>query len=301
MPLVAANGIAIHVESWGDPSGEPLLLVRGLGSQIVHWPRAAIARFVALGFFVVAPDNRDAGLSQKFDGFGPIDGDDLARRAERGEPIRAPYRLEDFADDHFGVLDRFGLERAHVFGVSMGGMIVQTMAARRPDRVLSMTSVMSSSGNPDLPRAAPEVRWLLLAGPDDPDDRESAIAFTLACDRVWGSPGYPFDEAERARSIGRAYDRCWTPEGVKRQYAAVLAGGSRVDMLRTVSVPCLAIHGLDDALLPPEHGRDTARLVPGAALVEIPGMGHDLEGDLGPMTATLAARHMRAAARRARV
>ncbi len=294
MPRIAANGIAIHVESHGDPAAAPLLMARGLGSQIVHWPRAMIERLVALGFFVITPDNRDAGLSRKFDDFGPIDEEELARRAERGLPIRAPYRIEDFVDDHVGVLDRFGVRRAHVLGVSMGGMIAQTMAARRPERVITMTSVMSSSGNPDLPLGTPETRRMLLARPDDPCDRDSAIAFTLACDRVWGSPGYPFDEVERARLIGEAYDRCWTPEGVKRQYAAVLASGSRVAMLGTVAVPSLVIHGLDDALLPPEHGRDTARNIPGAALVEIPGMGHDLEGGLGPMIADLAARHARA-------
>ena len=294
MPLIDARGVSIWVESHGDPGAAPLLLARGLGSQIVHWPAAMIDRFVESGFFVVTPDNRDAGLSQKFDDFGPIDEARLERQVAEGRPVDAPYDLTAFADDHWSVLDALGVRRAHLMGVSMGGMIVQTMAARRPERTLTMTSVMSSSGNPELPLGTPETRALLLAQPPDGNDRDAVIAFTLRCDRLWGSPGYPFDEKERARLIGRAFDRCWTPEGVKRQYAAVRASGSRVEMLRSLAAPSLAIHGLDDALLGPEHGRDTACHIPGAALVEIPGMGHDLEGDLGPMVADIVARHARA-------
>jgi pimeloyl-ACP methyl ester carboxylesterase len=294
MPHIQANGIEIYVETHGDAGAVPLVLVRGLGSQIIHWPSAMLDRLVGAGFFVITADNRDAGLSQKFDSFGRIDEEELARQVEKGLPIDAPYPITAFGDDQFGVMDHFGIERAHIFGVSMGGMIVQTMAARRPDRVLSMTSVMSSSGNPAIPLGTPEVRKLLLAKPEDPEDRESIIAFTLQCDRVWGSPGYPFDEAEHAAFIGRAYDRCWTPEGVKRQYAATRSGGSRVAMLKTITVPGLVIHGLDDALLQPEHGRDTAANIPGAVLIEIPGMGHDLHGALAPMVADHVARFIAA-------
>ncbi len=294
MLMITANGIEIHVETHGDAAATPIVLVRGLGSQVIHWPAAMIDRFVAGGFFVITADNRDAGLSQRFDAWGTIDAEDMQQRLDAGEPLDVPYGVTDFADDQFAVMDHFGIEKAHVMGISMGGMIVQVMAARRPERLLSMTSVMSSSGNPEIPLGAnPEVRALLLAQPENPDDRDSVIAFTLRCDRVWGSPGYPFDEAERAELIGRAYDRCWTPEGVKRQFAAVRSSGSRVDLLKTISVPSLVIHGLDDCLIQPEHGRDTARCIPGAALVEIPGMGHDLEGDLGPMIANHVMRHAR--------
>lgn len=294
MPLIQANGIEIYVETHGDSGATPLVLVRGLGSQIIHWPAAMIDRFVAAGFFVITADNRDAGLSQKFDAWGTIDAQDMPRRLDAGEPLDVPYGVTDFADDQFAVMDHFGIDKAHIMGISMGGMIVQVMAARRPERLLSMTSVMSSSGNPDIPLgSSPEVRALLLAQPDKPDDRDSVIAFTLKCDRVWGSPGYPFNNAERADLIGRAFDRCWTPEGVKRQFAAVRSSGSRVELLKTITVPSLVIHGLDDCLVQPEHGRDTARYIPGAALVEIPGMGHDLEGDLGPMIANHVIRHAR--------
>lgn len=295
MPLVQANGIALWVETHGDPSGRPIVLVRGLGSQVIHWPRAMLDRFVAGGFFVVTADNRDAGLSQSFDHWGTIDEGAMQRRLAAGEPLDVPYTLDDFARDQFAVMDHAGLDRAHVLGISMGGMIVQVMAARQPRRVLSMASVMSSSGNPAIPLGTPQVRALLLAEPDDPGDRASVIAFTLRCDRVWGSPGYPFDEAGRAALIGRAWDRCWNPEGVKRQFAAVRSSGSRVDLLKTVGVPSLVVHGLDDSLVGVEHGRDTARHIRGAVLVEIPGMGHDLEGALGPLIADHAMRHARRA------
>ncbi len=290
IPHIQANGIEIYVETHGDATATPLVLVRGLGSQILSWPASMLDRFVKLGFFVITADNRDAGLSQKFDDFDPIDADKLACQVEEGLSIDAPYDVTAFADDQFGVMDHFGIDKAHIFGVSMGGIVVQTMAAQRPERVLSMTSVMSSSGNPDIPLGTPEVRELLLAQPDDPDDRDSVIAFTLQCDRAWGSPGYPFDEAKHADLIGRAYDRCWTPEGVKRQYAAMRSSGSRV----AITVPSFIIHGLDDALLQPEHGRDTAANIPGAVLIEIPGMGHDLHGDLGPMIANHTARFINA-------
>ena len=285
MPHIQANGIEIYVETHGEPSATPLVLVRGLGSQIISWPQSMLEHLVEQGFFVITADNRDAGLSQKFDDFGPIDEEELARQVEQRLPINAPYDVTAFCDDQFAVMDHFDIKAAHIFGVSMGGMIVQTMAARCPARVLSMTSVMSSSGNPDIPMGTPEVRVLLLAQPEDPNDRDSVIAFTLECDRAWGSPGYPFDAAEHADFIGRAYDRCWTPEGVKRQYAAVRSSGSRTDMLKTITAPSLIIHGLDDTLLQPEHGRDTAANIPGAMLVEIPGMGHDLHGGLGDMIA----------------
>ena len=291
MPVIAASGTEIYAESHGDPAASPLVLVRGLGSQIIHWPSAMIARFVAGGFFVVTADNRDAGLSGKFDAWGVVDEEDMERRGEQGLPIAAPYGLADLADDQFAVMDHFGLARAHVMGISMGGMVVQVMAARRPGRVRSMTSVMSSSGDPALSLgSSAQVRALLLARPERPD-RDSVIAFTLRCDRVWGSPAYPFDETERAELIGRAFDRCWCPQGVKRQYAALRSSGSRVDLLGTIAVSSLVIHGLDDCLLGPEHGRDTARHIPGATLVEIPGMGHDLEGELGPMVANHVMRH----------
>jgi len=295
MPHIRANGIEIYVETHGDAKTTPLVLVRGLGSQVIHWPEAMLDRLVAAGFFVVTADNRDAGLSQRSDDWGTIDEADTQRRLDAGLPLDLPYTMTDMAADQIAVMDHFGLARAHIAGVSMGGMIVQLIAAHWPDRVISMTSIMSSSGNPAIPLGTPEVRKLLLASPEDPGDVESVVAFTLACDRVWGSPAYRFDDRAHADLVRRAYARCWTPEGVKRQWAAARANGSRVELLRTIRVPCLVIHGLDDALVQPEHGRDTAANIPGASLVEIPGMGHDLEGALGPMVANHIARHARSA------
>ena len=276
MPRVNANGVAIYVETRGDPAGRPLLLLRGLGSQIVHWPPSLLARLVERGFFAITPDNRDAGLSQTFD--------------DAGGEGEAPYRLDDIARDHIGVLDALSIARAHVLGISMGGMVAQIVAARWPRRTLTLASIMSSSGAPGLPRAAPHLRQLLLAEPPA-GGRAQAIAFTLQCDRAWGSPGFPFDEERRAELIGRAFDRCWSPQGTKRQYAAILASGPRTGLLEAISAPTLVIHGRDDPLLPIEHGRDTAGRIPGAELVEIAGMGHDLEGELGAMIADLVADH----------
>ena len=295
MPQVQANGISIHVETHGNRNATPLILVRGLGSQIVHWPKALIDSFVANGFFVITHDNRDAGLSQKFDDWGTIDEADIQHRLEAGEALDVPYRMEDMAADAIAVLDHFGIARAHLVGISMGGMIAQLAAVHYPDRLTSMTSIMSSSGNPAIPLGTEEARALLLEQPEDPDDRDCIIAFTLKADRVWGSPGYPFDEAARADLIGRAYDRCWTPEGVERQWAAARADGSRVERLKTIRLPSLIVHGLDDALVQAEHGRDTAANIPGAELVEIPGMGHDLEGEPSLMIVEHVTRHARRA------
>ena len=279
MTAITANGITIEVERHGPPSAVPLLLVRGLGSQLIHWPAALIEGFVRGGFHVITYDNRDAGLSQKFAAAGRPDIAAMQARLAVGQEVAAPYRIEDMAADGIGVLDVLGIAAAHVFGISMGGMIVQQMALDHPGRLLGATIVMSSSGAPGLPPATPEAEAMLLAEPDDPSDRASVIAHTLRGDRVWGSPGFPFDEAERRALIGRALDRCHCPDGVTRQYAAVLASrGRRFARLDEIRVPVLVIHGTDDTLLPLAHGRDIAARIPGARLVEIEGMGHDLEG-----------------------
>lgn len=281
MTAITANGITIEVERHGPPSAAPLLLVRGLGSQLIHWPAALIDGFVRAGFHVITYDNRDAGLSQKFAAAGRPDIAAMQARLSAGQEVTAPYRIEDMAADGIGVLDTLGIAAAHVFGISMGGMIVQQMALDHPGRLLSATIVMSSSGAPGLPPATPEAEAMLLAEPDDPSDRESVIAHTLRGDRVWGSPGFPFEEAKRRALIGRALDRCHCPEGVTRQYAAVLAGRNRrFARLGEVRVPALVIHGTDDTLLPLAHGRDIAARIPGAKLLEVAGMGHDLEGGI---------------------
>lgn len=280
MANIQANGISIEVERHGAEGAVPLLLVRGLGSQIIHWPDRLIDRFVANGFHVITYDNRDAGLSQKFDEWGLPDIEDVRRRAADGLAPGLAYSMNDMAADGIGVLDALGISAAHVLGISMGGMIVQLMAHHAPERFRSATIVMSSSGNRDLPGRSPEMERLLLSQPDDPNDRGQFIEHTLRCDKVWGSPGFPFEDHAQRTLIGRAYDRCHCPAGLARQYAAVIANGPRTNLLKAIQMPVLVVHGTRDPLTPIEHGRDIAANIASADLIEIEGMGHDLEGSI---------------------
>lgn len=279
MTGIAANGTTVEAERHGPVSGRPILLIRGLGSQLIHWPRRMIDGLVGSGFHVIVFDNRDSGLSQKFDAAGSPDWLALKASLAEGRPVELPYTIGDMARDAVGVLDAFGISAAHMLGISMGGMILQTLAQEFPERLRTATIVASSSGSPDLPPRLPEVEALLLSEPECPG-REAYIAHTLKCDRIWGSPGYPFDECERRALIGRAYDRCHCPEGVGRQYAAIAACSSGFAELECITVPTLVIHGANDALLPIAHGKDIAARIPGAKLITIPGMGHDLEGEI---------------------
>ena len=279
MARIVANGIAIEAERHGPASGRPMLLIRGLGSQLIHWPRRMIDGLVRAGFHVIVFDNRDSGLSQKFDAAGSPDIEALRAEPDEGRSANLPYTVGDMARDAVGVLDTFGIGAAHALGISMGGMILQTMAREFPDRLQSATIVASSSGSPDLPTRSPEIEALLLSEPEG-TGREAHVAHTLKCDHVWGSPGFPFDEDERRTLIERAYDRCHCPEGVGRQYAAVTACRTGFADLEGITVPTLVIHGTDDTLLPVAHGEDIATRIPGAKLVTIPGMGHDLEGGI---------------------
>lgn len=263
MAQIKANGIDIEVERHGDPAAPPLLMIRGLGTQIIHWPKDMIDAFIAAGFHVITYDNRDAGLSQSFAG-GPT------------------YTVADMAADGIGVLDALGLDKAHVFGISMGGMILQSMLLDHRERLKSATIIMSSSRAEELPGRAPEMEELLFADPGDPaEDLEGVVEHILHCDRVWGSPGFPFDEAERRALIIRAIERSYRPDGVMRQGMAVMTADSPAARLGEVTTPVLVIHGDSDALLPAAHGRDIATRIPGARYEEIAGMGHDLDGGVG--------------------
>jgi len=271
MPFATNGSVQLFYETFGDPSDPTLVLVNGLGSQCLNFRPEWCERFVARGYQVVRMDNRDVGLSTHLDDVVP----DLAGVVAvmtAGEQPGVPYRLSDMAADVLAVLDTIGVDSAHVMGVSMGGMIVQALAFDHPDRVRSMTSVMSSTGEPEFGQATPVARARLLGPPAS--DRASAIANHLEGLRIWGSPG-KVDEAAQARYAGEAFDRAFDPNGVARQLMAITADGSRAERLRTVRVPTLVLHGSADPLIEPSGGERTAELVPGARFVLIEGMGHD--------------------------
>lgn len=290
MAQVDANEIRIEADRIGDPEADAILLIRGLGTQMCQWP-ASFLEGLSRELQVVIFDNRDVGLSHKFDDDGAPDLSGLRGSGDRG--AAAPYLLRDMAADCVGVLDAFGIERAHVFGISMGGMIAQEVAGAFPDRVRSLVSVMSSSGDPSLPPPTPEAMRVLMEAPERPDDRDCVIEHGLKGRRVVGSPGYVDPDDVVRSELGEAFDRCSHPVGVARQLAAVLSSGSRTAMLQQLRVPTLVIHGLDDPLVHPEGGRHTAAMVPGARLEEIPGMGHDIPLGLVPELVGLVLDHVR--------
>lgn len=256
----ALNGnCQIYYESFGDPGDPTLLLVNGLGSQCINYHQDWCEMFAGRGLHVVRYDNRDVGMSSKFDG-APVGAHGQA------------YVLSDMAEDAIAVLDAVGVERAHVMGLSMGGMIVQTLAIEHPDRLLSMTSVMSRTGEPGYGESTPEAFALLTSPPAV--DRESYIASSIVGLHVWGSP--EFADEKRWRGIAeRAFDRCFDPMGTTRQFYAIGASPPRADHLREVTTPTLVMHGDRDTLIDISGGRRTAELIPGARFVVIDGLGHD--------------------------
>jgi pimeloyl-ACP methyl ester carboxylesterase len=274
MPRANANGIEIEYEQFGPSGGPSLLLIMGLGAQMILWEEEFIGLFVDRGYRVTRFDNRDVGLSSKLDHAGPANVMQVMAQTRSGETPDVPYTLDDMADDTAGLLDALEIERSHVVGASMGGMIAQTLAIRHPRRVRSMVSIMSSTGNPELPPAKPEAMALLMRPPAA--DRESAIENGVESRKLLSGSAHPFDEERARRNTALAYDRCFYPAGQSRQTAAIIAHGNRVDRLRRLDVPTLVIHGDVDPLVPVEGGHDTARSVPGADLLIIPGMGHDL-------------------------
>jgi pimeloyl-ACP methyl ester carboxylesterase len=294
MPNIDANGIRIEYDTFGDRGAEPLLLVMGLGAQMLLWDEAFCAGLADRGHFVVRFDNRDIGLSTHFDAHGVPDMVAVMTSAATGQPVSVGYTLDDMADDAVGLCDALGLRDAHFVGASMGGMIVQTVAIRHPGRVRSMVSIMSTTGNPALPPARPEI-LALLAGPA-PLGREANIDASVETWRRIGSPGFPFDEAEvRARSA-QLYDRSHHPAGQARQLAAIVAHGNRKPKLESVRAPTLVIHGTDDPLVPVEGGKDTAAAIPGSELLLIPGMGHDLPRPIFPKLVDAISSHTHKAA-----
>lgn len=297
MTAFEANGIEIDAEEFGEKTGAPLLLIRGLGSQRTAWPEEFLAGLVERGHRVITFDNRDAGLSTKFQDSGSMDLAEALGRAARGEPIDAPYSLDEMGLDAVGLLDALEVETAHVAGISMGGMIAQLLAARHGERLRSLASIMSSSGASGLPGPTPEAAAALMSRPEDPNDRECVIRHAVETEKVFASPGYPPGDTYLRAVAERAYDRCYCPEGIGRQMLAVLSGMGRAELLKTIRVPTLVIHGVDDPLIPVGAGMDTAKRIPGAELRLVPGMGHDIAPGLAPTLAEAIAEHAAAAER----
>jgi pimeloyl-ACP methyl ester carboxylesterase len=264
------NGITLCYETFGDPSAPPVLLVMGLGTQMIAWDTRFCEDLASRGFFVVRFDNRDTGRSTRLDG-AHVPG--LAEIALRRIPNPA-YKLADMALDTVGLMNALALESAHVVGVSMGGMIAQTIAARRPERVLSLTSIMSSTGS--RWRGQPALRTYRQFLRPVSTDRATYIAQTAALFEIIGSPGFERDDDDLRSLLAAMYDRGHDPGSVSRQLAAILASGDRTAELRRITAPTLVIHGTADKLVAPSGGRATARAIPGARLLKIEGMGHDL-------------------------
>ena len=263
MARAKANGIELEYESFGDPGSETVLLINGLGSQMTRWPEAFCALLVKQGLRAVRFDNRDVGRSTWL-----ADGD--------------AYRVEDMAADAVGLLDALSVAKAHIVGMSMGGMVAQTVASDFPGRTLSLTSIMSNTGNPDLPPATPAA-WAVISQPaPNPADREAFLAHAVHNAEVIGSPAYPWPPGALRQRAEQEVDRAFHPAGVARQMAAIRLSGDRREKVKSITAPTVVLHGAEDPLVPVEGGRDTAAVIPGAELRIIPGMGHDMPPTLYP-------------------
>jgi pimeloyl-ACP methyl ester carboxylesterase len=282
--------LELAYQTIGEPGDAPLLLVMGLGAQLIFWPDRFCELLADDGFFVVRYDNRDCGHSTVLDSLGTPS---LMEALTRGLDA-APYTLSEMAGDGMGLLDHLGIDAAHVVGASLGGMIAQTMAIEHPDRMLSLASIMSTTGARSVGDATAEAREVLMTRPPL-HDRGAFVESAAAARAVIGSRGLERDEAWTREIAGRSFDRGIHPEGTLRQLAAVVASGDRTDALRGVDVPTVVIHGTDDPLISITGGEATAAAVRGAALVRIDGMGHDLPpASWGPIVEAIAANAARA-------
>ena len=276
MPRAQANGIELEYEAFGDQAKPALLLIMGLGVQMLGWDERFCNMLADRGFHVIRFDNRDIGLSTHMSD-APVP-NPLQLLAQ--DFSSASYTLDDMADDTAGLLDALGITAAHVVGASMGGMIGQTLAAKHPDRVLSLTSIMSTTGAPEVGQPKPEILSVLIT--PAPADRDGYVNQIVNTFRAIGSPRYPVDEEWLRSLIEASYDRSHDPNGFMRQLAAILASGDRTEAIRQIKAPTLVIHGEDDPLIVVSGGEATAAAIPGAKLVKLPGMGHDLPPELWP-------------------
>jgi pimeloyl-ACP methyl ester carboxylesterase len=278
--IAKVNDIEIVFDTFGDPNKSPILLIMGLGAQMIDWKDDFCERLASRGYWVIRYDNRDAGLSTKFDDAGVPNMMQMLVASSQGETLESPYTIKDMVDDGVGLLDVLKIEKAHVIGVSMGGMIAQSMAIHYPDRLASLISIMSSTGEMDLPLPTPEA-LAVLTNPR-PTDREGYIESSVDGWRFLSGPKFPPDENIVRKQAGLKFDRGIHPAGVARQMAAILASGGRRESLKSVTIPTLVIHGDADPLVPVEGGVDTADAIPGAELIIMEGMGHYLPIELWP-------------------
>jgi len=291
--IARANGIDLCYEIFGDPAAEPMILIMGLGAQMIHWDDDFCRQLAARGFRVIRFDNRDIGKSSKLSGGKPLSALEMLKLRFLKIPIQAPYKLRDMAEDTIGLMDALGIKSAHVVGVSMGGMIAQEIAISFPRRLRSLTSIMSSTGNPKLPPPSREATAILMAPP--PKSREEYLERFAKTWKVLRVGRFPEDEAlDRARGE-RTFERGLNPAGVGRQLRAILASGSRKEGLHAVKTRTLVIHGTVDPLVHPAAGKDTAASIPGAKLVMIEGMGHALPIPFWPQIIDAIDKHAHAA------
>ena len=295
MAKYRSNGITLEAETFGNPQHPAIVLIMGLGCQLVVWPVALCETLAAAGFYVVRFDNRDIGLSEKIKGERDPQFFKNILRSKLGLKVRAPYTLSDMALDTLGLMDALNIERAHIVGLSMGGMIAQTLALDHPHRLRSLTSIMSTSNNPRLPQASFKVQQRLVRRPQG-RDREALIAHGAETWKVLASPKAIPSEAERRALAKLSVDRSVYPRGYVHQLLAILASGSRHKRLPDIRLPTLVIHGEDDPLVPVAAGHEQAKLIPGARLEVLQKMGHDLPTPLLPRIAELITAHAKAAA-----
>ena len=287
--MARANGIELCYETFGSPTSEPLVLIMGLAAQMVMWDDEFCSDLASRGFYVIRFDNRDIGKSTRLTGGGPIKVMDLLKLRFLKIPPASEYKLWDMAADVIGLLDALNIKSAHIVGASMGGMIGQELAIRYPDRVRSLTSIMSSTGNHRLPQPTREASAILLAPP--PKTKEEYIERFALTWKILRAGSFPQDEAKDRQRAERTHSRGLNPPGVMRQLRAILASGPRNDRLRTVRVPTLVIHGDVDPLVRLEAGKDTAAMIPGAKLLVIPNMGHAIPMPMWPQIIGAIAEH----------
>ena len=295
--IARANGIDICYEIFGDPNAEPMLLIMGLGAQMIHWDDDFCRQLAARGFRVIRFDNRDIGKSSKLSGGKRLTPLELLKMRFLRIPVAAPYKIRDMAEDVVGLMDALHVKSAHLVGASMGGMIAQEVAILFPQRVRSLTSIMSTTGDPKVPPPSREASALLMAPP--PATKEEYYERFAQTWKVLRVGSFPEDEALDRSRAERSYERGLNPAGVGRQLRAILASGSRKERLASVKVPTLVIHGTVDPLVRPEGGKFTAAAIPGAKLLMIEGMGHALPIPMWPQIIDAIDKHAHAASAKA--